>query len=70
MTTQVDVKANHGWPVKVTGRDPETGEKLEWYGEHSVEANTSRTFHVHSNLDLIIHEVQPDEVTAAATVTE
>jgi hypothetical protein len=32
MTTQIDVKANHGWPVKVTGVNPQTGEEISCGG--------------------------------------
>ncbi|MDQ0301374.1 hypothetical protein [Ancylobacter polymorphus] len=56
MTTTVVVKANHGWPVDVTRKDPKTGEPLS--GAERVEANTERTFHIHSGMDLHVHEVQ------------
>ena len=61
MTTTVIVKANHGWPVDVEGFHPKTGEKIAHYGGR-VGANEERTFHVHSTMDLRIHEVQPDEI--------
>ena len=63
MTTTVIVKANHGWPVDVSGHDPKTGEKTEWYGGRAA-ASETREFHCHSTLDLRIHEVQPDEIAA------
>ncbi|MBB3772038.1 hypothetical protein FHS55_002647 [Angulomicrobium tetraedrale] len=56
MTTSVVVKANHGWPVDVTRKDPKTGEALA--GPERVEPNTERTFYVHSGMDLHVHEVQ------------
>ncbi|MBZ9600732.1 hypothetical protein [Phyllobacterium chamaecytisi] len=62
MTTTVIVKANHGWPVDVTPRDPKTGEALDHYPTQRVEPNTERMVHVHSGMDLLIHEVQPDEI--------
>lgn len=61
MTTQIDVKANHGWPVKVTGVHPKTGEDIPHYGG-IVPAGETRTFHCHSTMDLRVHEIQPDEV--------
>jgi len=61
MTTNIVVKANHGWPVKVTRLDPKTGKVLEVYPPEVVEANTERTICCHSGADLLVHEVQPDE---------
>ncbi|WP_454917264.1 DUF2829 domain-containing protein [Xanthobacter sediminis] len=61
MTTNVVVKANHGWPVKVTKLDPETGAPLDYPAE-VVEANTERTVCCHSGMDLLIHEIQPNEM--------
>lgn len=61
MTTNVVVKANHGWPVKVGKLDPKTGEPLKHYPAEVVEANTERTVYCHSGMDLLIHEVQPEE---------
>ncbi len=58
MTTTVIVKANHGWPVLVSAKDPKTGAAGS---VQRVDANTERTFYVHSSQDLVIHEVQPDE---------
>jgi len=60
MTTTVIVKANHGWPVDVTPTDPATGEPLPGLATR-VARDTERTFHVHSGMDLRIHEVQPAE---------
>jgi hypothetical protein len=59
MTTTVVVKANHGWDVKVTATDP-TNNKLVY--ERVVKANTEETLCVHSNADLLIHEIQPNEL--------
>ena len=59
MTTKVTVEANHGWPVKVIPVNPKTG---EWYGNvREVPAGAIETFYIHSDQDLIIHEIQPDE---------
>ncbi len=59
MTTTVKVEANHGWPVDVTPVNPKTGELS---AVQRVEKNTERTFYVHSGMDLLIHEVQPEEL--------
>lgn len=61
MTTNVVVKANHGWPVKVSKLDPKTGAPLEHYPADVVAPNTERTICCHSGMDLLVHEVQPDE---------
>ncbi|MGV1791009.1 hypothetical protein [Rhizobium sp. A37_96] len=68
MTTTVVVKANHGWPVDVEGRDPKTGEKVQSYGGR-VAAGETREFYCTSSMDLAIHEVQPDEIEQTATDT-
>lgn len=60
MTTTVIVKANHGWPVDVTRKDPETGSVVS---VERVDPDTEQTFYVHNAQDLLIHEVQPDETT-------
>ncbi len=59
MTTSVTVKANHGWPVRVTGVHSKTGEDANYGG--IVPKNEERTFHCHSTMDLIVHEIQPEE---------
>lgn len=59
MTTQITVKANHGWPVKVTGINPVSNEGSPYGG--IVPAGETRDFHCHSTMDLIIHEIQPGE---------
>jgi hypothetical protein len=58
MTTEVIVKANHGWPVKVT--------QLWVNGDFVAAAITVKPgeegrFCVHSSQDLHVHEVQPGE---------
>lgn len=58
MTTTVIVKANHGWPVDVTAKDPKTGEAA-W--TQRVAPNSEQSFSVHSSADLHVHEVQSDE---------
>jgi len=60
VTTTVIVKANHGWPVLVSAKDPKTGAVGV---VERVDPNTERTFYVHSSQDLVIHEVQPGEET-------
>jgi hypothetical protein len=69
MTTTIVVKANHGWPVDVTGIDPKTGEPVDWYGGR-VAAGDTREFYCHSSLDLRIHEVQPDEIAEPAPAAD
>ncbi|MEW6258110.1 MAG: hypothetical protein AB1592_19320 [Pseudomonadota bacterium] len=66
MTTNVVVKANHGWPVDVTPKDPKTGAPLQHYPTVRVESGEEQTFYVHSGMDLHVHEVQPDETPAAS----
>lgn len=60
MTTQIDIKANHGWPVRYTALNPVTGTELP---NHSgiVRAGDSHTIHVHSEMDYRIHEIKPTE---------
>lgn len=58
MTTEIIVKANHGWPVKVT--------PLSANGEFVAPSTTvlpgeEGRFCVHSGKDLHIHEVPPGE---------
>lgn len=69
MTTKVEVHANHGWPVDVTPVYP-SGTKDTTI---RVPAGETRSFYIHSALDLLIHEVQPEEIsaeTAAASNTQ
>lgn len=61
MTTTVIVKANHGWPVKVEGYQPNSDLRTMHYYGDIVPAGEERTFYVHSSMDLRIHEIQPDE---------
>jgi hypothetical protein len=65
MTTEVIVKANHGWPVKVTQKfykttshDISDGSECEVI----VDPGSTAVFYIHSELDLLIHEIQPDEL--------
>ena len=72
MTTEVIVRANHGWPVEVTQlrQDPTAagpGSLSETWTQR-VEPGTERTFFVHSGHDLRIHEVQPGEDFAKAGI--
>lgn len=62
MTTTVVVKANHGWPVRVTPINPKTGDVDHQGRVEIVEKDSEQTFHVHSTRDLMIHEIQPDEI--------
>lgn len=60
MTTRINVDAHAGWPVKVTkifngGTDKESIE------EHIVAPNTVADFYVWDGLDIVVHEVQPNE---------
>lgn len=57
MTTTITVKANHGWPVKVTTIDPETDAIT---AEARVEAGETRDFYAHSRAALCIVEIQPE----------
>lgn len=59
MTTEIVVKANHGWPVRVTGIDPVSNAGTGYGG--IVAAGDEGRFHCHSNMDLVIHEIQPGE---------
>lgn len=62
MTTEIIVKANHGWPVDVT---PVSRGHLTARTSR-VPAGESRSFFVHSGQDLLVHEVQPDELADKA----
>ena len=55
MTTKVTIDAHAGWPVRVT-RISGGGR-----GDETVAANTIQEFHVHDEMDLRIHEVQPND---------
>lgn len=65
MTTKVTVAANHGWPVKVTGVKPGTRDEVAYGG--IVAKNTHQDFFCHSGMDLIVHELQPDEIQTDET---
>lgn len=62
MTTEVIVKANHGWPVDVTRTH--VGTLTPMYNKERVAAGETRTFSVSGGQDLLIHEVQPSELAA------
>lgn len=65
MTTEVIVKANHGWPVSVAAVDPlDPSELARGADPVIVEAGETRAFFVHSGQDLLIHEIQPAEADA------
>ena len=70
MTTTVKVEANHGWPVDVTRKNIGANGPDGAYpmADHTVRvpAGETQVFSVHSTCDLLIHEVQPGEVAAAA----
>ncbi|MDB5522803.1 MAG: hypothetical protein JWM58_566 [Rhizobium sp.] len=59
MTTKVSVEANHGWPVKVTGVKVGTLEPVNYGG--IVPKDQKQDFYVHSGMDIIVHEIPPDE---------
>jgi len=61
MTTQVIVKANHGWPVDVT---PVINGEPAHFQTTRVAADTEQTFYAHSERDLLIQEVQPAALLA------
>ena len=67
MTTEVIVKANHGWPVDVTRTH--VGTLTPMWAKERVAAGVTRTFSVSGGQDLLIHEVQPGEL-AAETAAE
>lgn len=58
MTTKITVHALHGWPVKVEKLNPHTGKEI--IPPRIVPAGASEDFYIHSDLDLRIHEIQPD----------
>ena len=62
MTTEVIVKATHGWPVLVTPVAIGGGYVAS---VTTVEPGAERSFFVHAGQDLLIHEVQPDTTVAA-----
>lgn len=62
MTTEVTVKANHGWPVDVTR--VHVGTLKPMYGRQRVPAGETCPFSVSSGQDLLVHEVQPAELEA------
>ncbi|MFN3971248.1 MAG: hypothetical protein ACK4L4_07740 [Gemmobacter sp.] len=61
MTTEVIIKANHGWPVQVLPL-PVGGSAVG--PMRVVEPGQTCVFHVHSGQDLLIHETQPAETLA------
>lgn len=67
MTTEVIVKANHGWPVDVT---PLAIGAAYVAPTMRIAAGETREFSVHSGQDLLIHEVQPSELAAEAAARE
>jgi hypothetical protein len=71
MTTTVIVKANHGWPVKVTAVD-KSADGTEARTEMRVEKNTEVSFAIWSGRDILVREIQPDEADfdAAAPASE
>lgn len=59
MTTEVIIKANHGWPVLVL---PVIANGSMGFGPpHKVEPGAEYRTSVHSSQDLLIHEIQPAE---------
>lgn len=65
MTTQVIVKANHGWPVAI---QPLSVDGSFVGPRQQLEAGAEGTYCVHSGQDLLIHEIQPAECKAAEPV--
>lgn len=62
MTTSVEVRANHGWPVRVTLIHKASVGEATTEQVLIIAAGETRTLCVHSHLDLLIHEIQPEEV--------
>jgi hypothetical protein len=68
MTTTVTVKANHGWPVRVThiDRSPD-GQTRETISR--VEPGMEGVHAIWDGRDLLIHEIQPHEENGSAPST-
>ncbi len=62
MTTEVEVRANHGWPVRVTSIFKAVAGLAETRSVEIVPAGERRSLYAHSHLDLLIQEIQPEEV--------
>ncbi|MDR3503015.1 MAG: hypothetical protein P4L79_10590 [Legionella sp.] len=64
MTTEVVVRANHGWPVEVNfwDKDYTTNQWSQHTPSEIVHPNTERTFFVWDGHDIFVHEVQPEEL--------
>lgn len=58
MTTQVIIKATHGWPVRVI---PLSADGSFVGPVQTVDAGAELSTCVHSGQDLLIHEIQPAE---------
>jgi hypothetical protein len=61
MTTEVEIRANHGWPVKVTLQHKPAGGPAPEPETLIIPTGERKILFVHSHLDLIIHEIQPHE---------
>lgn len=67
MTTSVVVKAKHGWPVRVAFVHLTGGRRAVSHVSYETVPNgEEREFHVHSHMDISVHEIQPDEVEKPA----
>ena len=67
MTTEVLIKANHGWPVRVTRIYPASVGGAETAAEPDVvPAGEQRSFFVYDGCDLRVHEIQPSELPPPA----
>jgi len=58
MTTEVVVKASHGWDVKVSKIHHQDGVDTS-VEEHIVSANTERSFHIYQGVDIRVNEMKP-----------
>lgn len=71
MTTAVEIRANHGWPVRVTLlQKPMVGQADIPPQYVVISAGEKRTMYIHSHLDLIIHEIQPEELGGTVKPTD
>lgn len=57
MTTTVEIRANHGWPVDITEIYADGTRK-----KRRVPAGTTEEVAVWDTKDVLIHEVQPSEI--------
>lgn len=66
MTTKVSIFAGHGWPVDVTPISRPDGARGV---TTRIAAGAHGDAYVHSGVDLLIREIQPDELAAETAAT-